>query len=591
MKKRIFLALCLLLALGLTCALAQSAAVHTSGDYRYRVLPDGSAEIVAYGGTSPQLTIPATLDGLAVTAIGNDAFSQCDFLTRVTLPAGVTSIGDGAFTYCYGLMAIALPDSVVTIGDGAFSDCKSLSAITLPQGLTAIGDSTFYGCKSLTSVTIPDGVVSIGDGAFYACEGLTRIFVPTGVVSIGAEAFFFCDSLTEASLPGSVTFIGDRAFAFCPDTMMIAVPSGSYAEEYFESQGMSVYPICNFQQVHTSGDFQYIILSDGTAEIHDYLGLAAALVIPAELDGIPVSSIGYNAFNLSDSLISVTIPEGVTSIAAQAFSVCRALTDVTLPDSLASIGSNPFESCTVLRNIHISADHPLLATIDGVLFNKAEKKLICYPMALAAEAYSIPQGIRIIGAYAFSGNSHLTTVTIPDSVVAISDRAFTFCEALSAITIPDSVTSIGANPFYGCFALTDLQVAPDNPALRMDGGVLITRSDRRLVTYLNALPASHYAVPQGVASIGDSAFTFCLNLTSVTIPDSVTHIGNMAFLCCYSLESATLPASITFIGQLAFAECNPHLAITTPSGSVTAQYCQENGIPCVYSDANDWLLN
>ena len=72
----------------------------------------------------------------------------------------------------------------------------------------------------------------------------------------------------------------------------------------------------------TSGDFEYALLDDGTAEITKYGGNADVLAIPDALDGHAVTSIGDRAFYWCDSLTSITIPDSVTSIGDEAFSNC-----------------------------------------------------------------------------------------------------------------------------------------------------------------------------------------------------------------------------------------------------------------------------
>ena len=67
---------------------------HTSGDFEYRILVDGTAEIRDYTGSTEVLDIPSTnLDGYTVTSIGDFAFEDCDCLTSVTIPNSVTCIG------------------------------------------------------------------------------------------------------------------------------------------------------------------------------------------------------------------------------------------------------------------------------------------------------------------------------------------------------------------------------------------------------------------------------------------------------------------------------------------------------------------
>ena len=73
-------------------------------------------------------------------------------------------------------------------------------------------------------------------------------------------------------------------------------------------------------------------------------------------------------------------------------------------------------------------------------------------------------------------------------------------------------------------------------------------------------------IPEGVTSIGDSAFKGCTGLTSITIPEGVTSIGNYAFQNCSSLTSITIPNSVTSIGSSAFQNCTSLTSITIPEG-------------------------
>ena len=95
--------------------------MHISGDYGYIILNDGTAEITGYSGEEKQLTIPSELDGICVTSIGDNAFSDNKSLTSVTIPDSVTSIGDYAFERCSSLASVTIPNSVTNIGDQAFS--------------------------------------------------------------------------------------------------------------------------------------------------------------------------------------------------------------------------------------------------------------------------------------------------------------------------------------------------------------------------------------------------------------------------------------------------------------------------------------
>ena len=63
-------------------------------------------------------------------------------------------------------------------------------------------------------------------------------------------------------------------------------------------------------------------------------------------------------------------------------------------------------------------------------------------------------GLVTLGAYAFSGNSHVTTVTLPNTITSIGNAAFNYCSHLASITIPSLVASIGQEAFRNCTGLT-----------------------------------------------------------------------------------------------------------------------------------------
>lgn len=236
------------------------------------------------------------------------------------------------------------------------------------------------------------------------------------------------------------------------------------------------------------GNFNYAQGKNNTAIIVYYNGSDTELVIPDSMDGrrvtgiwdyafcnckmltsvvVPedVTYIGNDAFSMCSFLTSITLPEGLQSIGNNAFSQCSKLTGIVIPDSVTTLGTNPFAECPALVSITVSPEHPTLEIIDGVLFDKAEKCLICYPSSLTSDNYAVPEGTRVIGEKAFYRCSVLTDVSLPDSVTVIGEEAFYRCSALNGILLPDSVTAIGENAFQACKVLT-VTVSPDSYAMR-----------------------------------------------------------------------------------------------------------------------------
>ena len=142
---------------------------------------------------------------------------------------------------------------------------------------------------------------------------------------------------------------------------------------------------------------------------------------------------------------------------------------------------------------------------------------------------TIPESVTSIGRSAFFGCSSLTSITIPESVTSIGESAFRGCSSLTSITIPESVTSIGSSAFYGCSSLTSIIVKEGNIVYdsRDNCNAIIETSSNKLIVGCSAT-----IIPESVTSIGESTFSGCSSLTSITIPEGVTSIGDYAFENC-----------------------------------------------------------
>jgi hypothetical protein len=176
--------------------------------------------------------------------------------------------------------------------------------------------------------------------------------------------------------------------------------------------------------------------------------------------------------------------------------------EVDIPLSIKYIQSNIFYTLPNLKTIYVAPDHDMFALIDGVLFEKANRRLVAYPRGFKAKSYTIPQGIEIVGASAFEGNVVLTEIIIPNTVKVISD-AFSGSGKIEEIVIGKSVTLISQYAFSGCTKLKSVQILGK------------------------------------VKKIENCAFLGCISLESIRLPNTITEIGENAFSNCSSLNTVT----------------------------------------------------
>ena len=279
-------------------------------------------------------------------------------------------------------------------------------------------------------------------------------------------------------------------------------------------------------------------INDSAAIIDGYTGSEKSLEIPSEIDGYPVTQIGWSAFSGCTSLTSITIPYGVVSIGWKAFFGCTSLTSITIPEDVTSIGESAFESCTSLTSI------------------------------------TIPESVTYLGWKAFSGCASLTSVTIPGSVTSIGIRTFSGCTSLTSITIPGSVTSIGSSAFSDCTSLTSITI-PDS-VTRIDSYAFSGCTGLELITILN--PAceiyddnttlSDSAVIMGYQNSTAQKYAEENNRAFELITQGDEAAGAQIWGCTMTLgEQLTLNYQVHLTAETA-SDANAYMLFILPDGSI-----------------------
>ena len=620
MKKLLWVLILLLLPL---TVLAEDAESHRDGAFFYQIA-DGEAVLTGCDWDAMQadslymfaeppvsLEIPATLGGYPVTSIGGwvfcsldgspvdapfevvlpeglraldaDAFADCYYAAKVTLPATLEIIPEDCFdrisaeidfpngnpryscengflidnttqTLLYtapsshgnplpavrrlGDCSLAnwlwdddddpvLPDTLESVGSYIFYDC-GVTRVTFPDGITELSPYTFY-CTDLQEVHLPASLREIPDYCFWNCQ-LIALTIPDGVTRIGAHAvdWFTGEIIGAVTLPASVEFVGYRAFPDeCDVTALNPQVHFETATEYAER----IPEYDWYGDEAADGLFDYELSSRGAvllgcSRFLNQPEVPDVLEIPAELGGYPVVGLGAYALCTYDFAggrdFSIIVPEGVRFMTSDAFLCCHAATRISFPSTLDDLPEGSFYH--VSAEIDFPNGNPRYSCENGFLIDRDTQTLLY--AAPSSQGQPIP-AVRRLGDSALdnwkpAGNE----IRLPDTLESIGpyalDGQYTGdFSPLAALILPDGVRELSDCSIYGCWEIQLL----------------------RFPATLTEIPA--YCV----ANCG---------LGAVEIPEGVTRIGEFAFYYYdweqTELSAVTLPASVEFVGFRAFPD-------------------------------------
>ena len=295
-------------------------------------------------------------------------------------------------------------------------------------------------------------------------------------------------------------------------------------------------------------DIVYDVIGHGAAGmgvyIEEYMGSAADLAIPSEIDGYEVMSIAYGAFQDCTSLETVTLPGTISSIGNRAFMGCTNLKSINIPSGVSELGEEAFRDCTSL----VSVDMPSVISSAGL-----ENRV--FQNCSSLEEITLPTNLVSIGEWTFGGCESLTFVEIPNRVTSIGMRAFSGCSSLKEVVLPGSVTAIGTRAFTSCDSLTDLSYSgtPEQwTQIAIDGELgngmtqpswYYEESGRNQVSIVKyGGSAAEVVIPDRIAGdlvigVNEGAFDGCSQVTSIQIPAGMTTIETSAFSGCTALQN------------------------------------------------------
>ena len=365
-------------------------------------------------------------------------------------------------------------------------------------------------------------------------------------------------------------------------------------------------------------------------------------IIPSTYKGLPVTRIGEHFFTLGGMVedeyelyhvVAMEIPSSIISIDMWSGHTVK-LIEVYDRSGLmyqkqAALG---------IVNIYTPNEGQSILNIDenGYITYQREEEFWLAGCMQSKETVVIPDGVTIIGPYAFGRCYDIKQVYIPDGVKRIEYSAFYYCKNLLSISIPDSVTTIGNSAFNQCHSLisvglgSGLESVQKNSfkyCVRLTEVYYISLSEwhfwhwdseelsSTLYKYATPTPSKlsidtegwiycvdgvekilvgyvgedeNWEIPNDITSIGNGAFYNNNDLTEIVIPEGVTSIGKNAFAYCRNLSEVKISESVTSIGGNAFAYCDNLEKITIPNGvTELGDYIFSGSSLVIYCEAVD----
>lgn len=489
----------------------------------------------------------------SVATIGNNAFANCTQLTSVNLPEGLAEMEWNIFSGCTQLPSIVIPESVTTIGMSALRDCTSLTSVTLPSTLEALPDRMFSGCRNLPVINLPQTLKSIGQYAFYQCSALTAITLPSSLETVGDAAFnsSAVASVNVADLSRflSIDFFNSQAnpLYVCGGHLKVNGEDVTTLTIPASLESLGDYCLAGGIAGQTSLTIPGTIKTVGRGAFSGWTTLTSVTLEEG------VETLGAVSFSCCNGLTSIAFPSSMRRVMHQSFEYCNRLARVDSPsweDWLSiefgsagqSMGVNDQKSSnplSVAHKLYIGGQE-----VTAYQFPSTVTTILPYAFAGGINGITtleIPSHVTTIGEGAFLGCQALTSLSLPASLTQIGDNSFSSCKGLTEITIP-GVPVLGQYAFSNNSALTTV--------VMQEGVETIGVS-----TFYNCSSLANIEFPSSLRAISSLAFGYCSSIRDLVLPEGLLSIGSAAF---YStswsnrMKNITLPSTLVCIDENAF---------------------------------------
>ena len=510
--------------------------------------------------------------GDKITHIGNYAFADCKSLKSVKLGKNVTTIGNYAFSQCSKLNEISSLANLTKIGNHSFYACKKLKTFSIGKSVKSIGKGTFCECANLTKLSVHKSnkyfskrgnmllnksqskIISANFGANKTCNIYSSVkSVDEALIGDSSVKYFSVNKNNSkysskngllyskngktlkkcpAKMSGSVdiddtvTSIDKNAFCDCNNITQINIGKNVKSMDYvFRDTYMK-----KINNIQISSENNYYYEANGSIIAKNDDKLLACYKIDGDTYTLPdsVQKIGAYAFRNQKQLKKVILPNSV-ELSNYAFRIHEDVTSYTYLLSIESIHfgenyNNPtknfefFSELETLKEITVSSENPNYTSIDGILYDKDVKEILCFPNAI--ESYTIPESVT--SKSDSTSLDHLKNLTLSDT---ITDATNWVSYNLESLHIGKNVgilkDNFSSNMKY-------ISVNEENSTFKTVNNMLYSKDGSTFIL-CPAQTEGKVVLENGVTEIKECAFANCTKITDIVIPDTVSKIDDNAF--------------------------------------------------------------
>ena len=419
--------------------------------------------------------------------------------------------------------------------------------VVVGEGITSISDLAFYGCSGLTSVSLPHGLERVGIKAFGA-TALTTLVVPSTVTEFDSEAVTFCKALTDVYFYGDNPML-DQDGSLSVDAVVHyasgtsgwedvtgAKPFYGYGGRRYEPQPITGYYSDARDTAWDMGGYLLTVTSAGEEAFIRSLLPGQTVWLGASCDSMGMMW-SWESGEMWTDYCASKLP----------YSYDPSQTCLSMDGNGEWQVSDGMDyRLVVVEFLDYEAPDPLSWDFDeatGTLTVYGEGEMPEYP--IGGDMHPVT------GAPWAEYYRDIRTLKIMPGVTSVSKAAFAGCGNLETIILPDGLTDIGVGAFEGAGVKTVNQLVSMGSLMEIPGFpyTLTTIGDQAF--YGNSGMTELDLAGTSVETIGENAFGWQSDLTTVALPDTLVTLGDCAFAGC-SFASAVLPASLKTMGSETF---------------------------------------